>query len=247
MRASSDDLPAFGRPTSAASASSFRRRSYSPASPGRPVSAKRGVWRVGVAKRRLPRPPSPPRASTTLAPGAARSATSCSSSSNTCVPTGTRSSTSSPEAPCRPLPPPAPPLPALNHCCARNDDRSRRSASAISTTPPPAPPSPPSGPPFGTCFSRRKLSAASPPRPACTWLRARSVDIELLVSDYGDRPTLAARAKNTPPVALGVDRVIAADPGAGPRPEARAALADDDRPSGHALAVEDLDAEHLGR
>ena len=50
-------MPAFGSPTSAASATSFRRRSSCASSPGSPVSAKRGVWRVGVAKWRLPRPP----------------------------------------------------------------------------------------------------------------------------------------------------------------------------------------------
>ena len=49
-------MPAFGRPTSAASASSLSRRSNVASSPGRPVSAKRGARRVGVAKRLLPRP-----------------------------------------------------------------------------------------------------------------------------------------------------------------------------------------------
>ena len=44
-----------------------------------------------------------------------------------------------------------------------------RTSAAVS-----GPPSPPSGPPFGTYFSRRKLSAPSPPRPATTWIRARS-------------------------------------------------------------------------
>jgi hypothetical protein len=64
IRRSSDDLPAFGRPTSAASASSFSRSSSHASSPGSPVSANRGVWRVDVAKRRLPRPPLPPLAAT---------------------------------------------------------------------------------------------------------------------------------------------------------------------------------------
>ena len=36
----------------------------SSSSPGSPVSAKRGVCRVGVAKRAFPRPPWPPRAAT---------------------------------------------------------------------------------------------------------------------------------------------------------------------------------------
>ena len=43
MRVSSDDLPAFGSPTSAASASSFSRSSISPSSPVTPTSANRGV------------------------------------------------------------------------------------------------------------------------------------------------------------------------------------------------------------
>src|SRR5689334_24371585 len=208
-----------------------------------PVSAKRGAWRVGVAKRLLPRPPSPPLASTTRAPDAARSATSCPSSSKTCVPTGTRISTCSPEAPCLPLPPPAPPLPALNHRRARKLERSRRSGSATSTTSPPGPPSPPSGPPLGTCFSRRKLSAPSPPRPACTWMRARSWNTRLLRD--GDEAPLAGGLEDHRAVALGEDRVVAADARARARTEARPALAHDDRPRGDALAVEDLDAEHL--
>ena len=49
-----------------------------------------------------------------------------------------------------------------------------QAASATRTTSPPRPPSPPSGPPFGTCFSRRKLRPPSPPRPASTSMRARS-------------------------------------------------------------------------
>ena len=57
-RASSEDLPAFGRPTSPASASSFRRSSIQPDSPRRPRSANRGACRVELAKRLLPCPPS---------------------------------------------------------------------------------------------------------------------------------------------------------------------------------------------
>src|SRR5580765_5044315 len=208
-----------------------------------PVSAKRGACRVGVAKRLLPRPPSPPLASTTRAPGAARSATSCSSASSTCVPTGTRSSIPSPEAPCLPLPPPPPPLPALNHCRVRKLERSRRSGSATSTTSPPGPPSPPSGPPLGTCFSRRKLSAPSPPRPACTWMRARSWNMALL--RYVDKTAFAGRLEDHRAVTLGEDRVVAPDARAGAWAEAGAALPHDDRPRGDVLAVEDLDAEHL--
>ena len=47
-RASSEDLPAFGSPTSPTSASSLRCSSTRPSSPGSPCSASRGAWRVGA-------------------------------------------------------------------------------------------------------------------------------------------------------------------------------------------------------
>ena len=58
-RRRSDDLPAFGWPTRPASASSLRRSSIQPDSPSSPRSAKRGAWRVELAKRLLPWPPRP--------------------------------------------------------------------------------------------------------------------------------------------------------------------------------------------
>src|SRR5207247_8997959 len=65
--------------------------------------------------------------------------------------------------------------------------------------------------------------------------------------DDRDEPTLATCPEDDAPVALGEDRVVAAEARAWARAEARPALADDARPRGHALAVEHLDAEHLGR
>ena len=164
----SDDLPALGRPTSAASASSFRWSSTSASSPGMPISANRGVWRVGVAKWRFPRPerlrgqrrlarrhgpgrrPARPRRraprfrrarALDVFPGRAVLARTAAVTATTGDDLATGAGT-----------------------------RTGRAArvSATRTTEPPGPPSPPSGPPFGTCFSRRKLSAPSPPRPACT-------------------------------------------------------------------------------
>src|SRR5207247_5778087 len=44
-------------------------------------------------------------------------------------------------------------------------------------TSPPHPPSPPSGPPFGTNFSRRKLTEPRPPLPACAKTLIRSTNI----------------------------------------------------------------------
>src|SRR5689334_22348127 len=76
-------------------------------------------------------------------------------------------------------------------------------------------------------------------------MRARSLNIVDLVGDY-DGAALAARLEDELAVALGEDRVVLADPGAGAGAEARAALADDDRPGRHGLAVEHLDAETLG-
>src|SRR6266516_1907382 len=61
----------------------------------------------------------------------------------------------------------------------------------------------------------------------------------------GNKPPFATRLECNGSVALGEDRVVAPDSRAGAGTEAGPALADDDRPGGHALAVEDLDAEHL--
>src|SRR5436853_1889666 len=115
-------------------------------------------------------------------------------------------------------------------------DRSRRRGSATSTTSPPRPPSPPSGPPLGTNFSRRKWIEPSPPRPAITVSFALSWNMRAPSSrekrsfarsgvDDGHEAALAARPERDDAVARGEDRVVLADPGAGARTEARAALA----------------------
>ena len=94
MRVSSDDLPAFGSPTSAASASSLSRSSIVALLPGHarsPRSAASGASATRSACCRG-RPCRPSRRRRAL-PACARSAISCSSSSSTCVPTGTTSST----------------------------------------------------------------------------------------------------------------------------------------------------------
>src|SRR4029079_1558761 len=65
--------------------------------------------------------------------------------------------------------------------------------------------------------------------------------------DDCDEAATAARLEGDATVAPGEDRVVAADARARARPETRSALADDDRPRRHTLAVEDLDAEHLWR
>src|SRR2546422_3115569 len=75
-------------------------------------------------------------------------------------------------------------------------------------------------------------------------MRARSLNICPLLSD-GDGPALARLGESELAVALGEDRVVLADPGAGARAEARSALANDDHSCLHHLAVEQLDAEAL--
>ena len=166
-RRRSDDFPAFGWPTRPASASSLRRSSIQPDSPSSPRSAKRGAWRVELAKRLLPWPPSPPDATTARWPGSTQ-VVAAPSSASTWVPGGTGISLSSPRAPCCCFPRPCPPRSARK-CRARcSEARSRRDGSQTSTTSPPRPPSPPSGPPRGTWASRRKLTQPSPPRPPST-------------------------------------------------------------------------------
>src|SRR6185295_3822534 len=245
MRRSSEDLPAFGNPRSAASARSFRRSSIDHSSPGHPTSAIRGACCVGRAKRLLPAPPGPPRATTARAPGCARSTSRLPSSSSTCVPTGTATSTVPPLAPCLFFPCPCTPRPPSKRRLRWKNERSRRSGSATRTTSPPFPPSPPSGPPFGTYFSRRKLSEPSPPRPPRTSMRARSWNTGRSLDDADDAAG-AVRLERDLAVARREDRVVAPETGSRSGAEARAALADDDHSRLDVLAIEDLDAESLG-
>ena len=93
IRRRSDDLPAFGKPSSAASASSFRRSSYVPSSPACPTSAsarrllgRRREALVPHARRDRRAPAAPAR------PDARGRRRAGPSSSKTCVPTGTCSS-----------------------------------------------------------------------------------------------------------------------------------------------------------
>src|SRR5438270_10940034 len=74
-------------------------------------------------------------------------------------------------------------------------------------------------------------------------MRARSLNICLLRD--GNGPALARLPESELAVALGEDRVVLADSGAGARAKARTALADDDHSCLHDLPVEQLDAEAL--
>ena len=74
--ASSDDLPALGSPTRPMSASSLSDSVSQSSSPSRPFSANLGAWRVELLKQTLPRPPSPPRATSRRWPSRTRSPSS---------------------------------------------------------------------------------------------------------------------------------------------------------------------------
>ena len=80
-----------GRPGRRRRAASARASASAPGRAAR-FSAKRGAWRVAVAKCLLPRPPPPPRATTARSPARVRSQRSPSSGSDTTVPGGTRTS-----------------------------------------------------------------------------------------------------------------------------------------------------------
>ncbi len=160
---------------------SLRCSSSSRSSPGRPVSAKRGVCRVGVAKCAFPRPPMPAAGDDDSSPGVAQ--------------VGDDGAVVDVESPaCRRarehdvvavgavLARPAPVAAALRGVDRLRPQRPRDREGLHprrATTSPPRPPSPPSGPPFGTNFSRRKLRPPSPPRPALTRMWARSWNMRI--------------------------------------------------------------------
>src|SRR5207244_11853830 len=75
-------------------------------------------------------------------------------------------------------PSPCPPLFALTMRPHNSLVRLSTCRSPSSITSPPRPPTPPSGPPFGTNFSRRKLTHPRPPFPARTKTLIRSTNIQ---------------------------------------------------------------------
>ena len=117
--------------------------------PGRPVSAKRGVCRVGVAKRAFPRPPWPPRAATNRASGGRQVGDEPAVRVEDLRADGNSELDRLAVGAVLRLPRPLPPRPARRYLIRRKADRSRRPGSATITTSPPRPPSPPSGPPAG--------------------------------------------------------------------------------------------------
>ena len=189
-------MPAFGSPTSPTSAIRRSSRRTQRSSPGSPFWACFGAWWVAVLKWVLPSPPRPPRATITCWPAATRSARSSSvASSRTAVPGGTPTTRSWPAAPWRRARSPRPPCVALKWWRYWKSRRVVSPGSTARYTEPPRPPSPPSGPPRGTCASRRKVAAPSPPSPARALILTRSRNIAAIVPRL--RPAAATRAGET--------------------------------------------------
>ena len=177
-RDSSVDLPAFGKPTSPASAMTLSSSEIHRSSPLSPGSNCRGARLVDDLKWTLPRPPLPPFAATTSSPGSTRSlSTLPRSRSRTMVPGGTMSTMSSAFLPAHFAAMPASPLRAFQCFFMVRPARLSALGSARTMIDPPLPPSPPSGPPFGTYFSRRNVAAPRPPSPPFTKSSTRSTNM----------------------------------------------------------------------
>ena len=184
MAATSDDLPALGKPTRPTSATTFSSRVTTRASPSSPRSAKPGAFRLFEASAALPRPPRPPAATTSSASAPVRSASSSPvSASLTTVPSGTASTTSSPLPPLAWSPRPGWPLVA-RRCDSRWYSTSVvRLGSTRRITEPPSPPLPPSGPPSGLNFSRWTDAQPWPPLPPYVCRVTRSTKLGIAIGE----------------------------------------------------------------
>src|SRR5215472_2975817 len=247
----SDDFPAFGKPTSPASAMVFSSSSSSRLSPGSPRSANPGALRFADASAAFPSPPRPPLAATNCVPAPTRSASTSPSGVLTTVPSGTPMSRSAPSAPLRFEPAPALPLPARRSGLRWKSRSVATLRSTVKMTSPPRPPFPPSGPPSGLNFSRCIDAQPLPPLPA--WIRssawsANSDTPALLVAvradpiahealaglrghlfsvrgDYADSAPTAPAAELDATRHEGEERVVSSAADTDARVEVRAALA----------------------
>ena len=207
MRASSDDLPAFGSPTSPTSASSLSR-SVDPALLARQPAlgeARRLARRAGEAL--VAAPADAAARDDDLAGRARRGRSACRPSASTCVPGGTRDDerlavarrgAGRPRRGRR-----ARPGSARGGGRPAGRAASRRSTS---TTSPPRPPSPPSGPPLGTWASRRNDRQPLPPRAGAarrSWRGRASIRRETtrspMPSDDPSSSSPARRPASAPP------------------------------------------------
>src|SRR3990172_5313989 len=239
MRESSVDFPTLGTPTSPTSAMRRSSSATQRSSRGWPGSACRGARCVGVAKCALPRPPLPPRATTTGRPVSVRSAITCFvSASRSTVPTGTVTTTSSPSRPCRSLPSPFPSArPAVGTALgdellpAEGDD-------AVA-------------PVSGFDVDARLIDKHETPlndeaRVLGTRARTAIRPIQLVDRVHAHLPPVAAAALvRHDAVDQGEEREVPADADVPARHHPRPPLPDDHRPGGDTLPGKDLDAQPL--
>src|ERR1017187_8494825 len=163
---------------------------------------------------------------------------------------------SAPAAPWRRFLPPATPAGAWKRRRSRKPASVGSVESATSTTSPPRPPSPPSGPPMGTYFSRRKLTAPRPPSPPATSMvtSSRNVAGIPLYPALDGATTTSSSSTSSPTSMIGSERTLArvrslpvlsnaTDADVLAREDLGAALAHQDGPREHNLAVLPLDAQ----
>ena len=160
------DLPAFGNPTSAASASSFSSSRSHRSSPYSPCSAKLGAARSTGSARCRARPGR--RAASQRSPWRTRSASNSLSGPYTTVPSGTSTTRSLPPTPCCFLPEPCVPEPRLAVRVVA--EREQRRDVAAGAQPDVAAPAAVAavGTARGTCDSRRNATQPAPPSPPFT-------------------------------------------------------------------------------
>src|SRR6185295_12637269 len=240
------DLPAFGKPTTPTSASSFSSRWIQRSSPARPRSARRGARLVDVAKRALPRPPLAPRATTRRWPRSTRSPRGAPPSrSETVVPRGTRRTVS---APLRGV------VPLVVEIEERGDGRIGLE-DHVPAVPPIAA--------VGTTAGHELLTSEADAARAAVASLDEHVDLvdehgvvgparggrggsgRLLLGD-ADVLVVPLALEAHVAVGLGEERVVDAQAHVGARLEAGPALADQDAAGGDELAAEALHPQHLG-
>ena len=159
-------------------------------SPSRPFSANVGAWRVELLKQTLPRPPSPPRATSRRWPSTHEVAQQLALGVAHLGADGHLHEQLRPVGAALVGAAAGAAVGGAEVVLVAEVARSWSWRVATSTTSPPGAPSPPSGPPLGTYFSRRKLMEPLPPRPARTQMLALSSMMKNGPADAGRRSGL---------------------------------------------------------
>ena len=174
------DFQAFGRPTIPTSATNLSSIWTLYSSPRSQSSAKAGACRVADVKCAFPYPPRPHRHKRCLCPENTKSQRmSPVFTSFTIVPTGTFTIRSSHHLPVISFVPPRSPSSAWIFFRWRKSESVFSCGEASKMISPHFPPFPPNGQPFGIYFSRRQLTAPSPPFPAISRNRTSSINIRI--------------------------------------------------------------------